>query len=108
MGRPVKYHTPEARQEAMRASWRKYNENHREQRCEANREYVSRPYVKSHIADIKKTRKARPAEPVVAPGAFIPVRSRSSLKKTQSEPADVISTTTTGFFFVGGTRSLNI
>ena len=54
MGRPVKYHTPEARHEAMRASWRTYNENHREQRCEANREYVSRPYVKSHIAEIKK------------------------------------------------------
>ena len=86
MGRPVKYHT-----------WRKYNENHREQRCEANREYVSRPYVKSHIAEMKKMRKARPAEPVVAP--FIPVRSRSSLKKTQSEPPDVISTSTAGARF---------
>ena len=99
MGRPIKYHTPEARHEAVRASWREYNENHREQRCEANREYVSRPYVKSHIAEMKKMRKARPAEPVVAPGAFIPVRSRSSLKKTQSEPPDVISTMTTGARF---------
>ena len=67
MGRPVKYHTPEAKHEAMRAAWRKYNEGHREQRCEANREYVTRPHVKAHISEMKKRRELDP-----------PNRSRSS------------------------------
>ena len=54
MGRPVKYHSPEEKREASRASWRKYNEGHREYRCEANREYVQRPLVKARIHEMRK------------------------------------------------------
>ena len=55
MGRPVKYHTPEEKREAMRAAWRKYGEGHREERCEANREYVRRPLVKARIHEMRKS-----------------------------------------------------
>ena len=54
MGRPVKHHTPEEKREASRAAWRKYNEGHREYRCEANREYIQRPLVKARIHEMRK------------------------------------------------------
>ena len=59
MGRPVKYRSLEEKREASRASWRKYNEGHREYRCEANREYVQRPLVKARIHEMRKIRLAR-------------------------------------------------
>ena len=65
-GRPVKHHTPEAKREANRAAWRKYSEGHREERCEANREYIRRPLVKARIHEMRKIRLARALEGPVA------------------------------------------
>ena len=87
MGRPVKYHTEEEKREAMRAAWRKYGEGHREERCEANREYVRRPLVKARIHEMRKIRRARaPKGPVavVSPSAFKIVRSISPLEKRET------------------------
>ena len=87
MGRPVRHHTPEERREASRAAWRKYNEGHREERCEANREYVQRPLVKARIHEMRKIRLARaPKKPVavVASGAFKIVRAISPLEKREA------------------------
>ena len=87
MGRPVKYHSPEEKREASRASWRKYNEGHREYRCEANREYVQRPLVKARIHEMRKIRTARlPKGPVavVVPSAFRMDRARSPLEKREA------------------------
>ena len=86
MGRPVKHHTPEAKREAMRAAWRKYNEGHREERCEANREYVQRPLVKVRIHEMRKVRLAHaPKGPIaVASGAFKIVRSIYPLEKRET------------------------
>ena len=85
-GRPVKHHTPEAKREAMRAAWRKYSEGHREERCEANREYVRRPRVKARIHEMRKIRLARaPKGPVaVASGEFKIVRSIYPLEKRET------------------------
>ena len=87
MGRPVKHHTPEAKREAMRAAWRKYSGGHREERCEANREYVRRPLVKVRIHEMRKIRLARaPKGPVavVVSGAFILDRSIYPLEKRET------------------------
>ena len=78
MGRSVKHHTPEEKREAAWAAWRRYNEGHREERCEANREYAQRPLVKVRIHEMRKVRLARaPKGPVavVESGAFILDRS---------------------------------
>ena len=86
MGRPVKHHTPEAKREAMRAAWRKYGEG-REERCEANREYVRRPLVKARLHEMRKIRRARaPKKPVavVSSSAFILDRSISPLEKRET------------------------
>ena len=85
-GRPVKHHTPEAKREAMRAAWRKYSEGHREESCEANREYVRRPLVKAKIHEMRKIRLARAVEPVavVSSSAFEMDRPISPLEKRNS------------------------
>ena len=87
MGRPVKYHSPEEKREASRAAWRKYNEGHREDRCEANREYVQHPLVKARIHEMRKIKLARvPKGPiaVVMPGAFKLDRAISPLEKREA------------------------
>ena len=88
-GQPIKYHFREEKREAMRAAWGKYNEGHREDRSEANREYIKRPLVKAHILEMKKIRRALlPEGPVavVVPGAFRLVRPRSPLEKRSEAP----------------------
>ena len=87
MGRPVKYHSLDEKREASRASWRKYNEGHREYRCEANREYVQRPLVKARIHEMRKIRLARlPKGPiaVVVSGAFKLDRAISPLETRET------------------------
>ena len=87
MGRPVKYHSAEAKREASRAAWCKYNEGHCEERCEANREYVQRPLVKARIHEMRKIRLARaPKKPVavVESGAFILDSAISPLEKREA------------------------
>ena len=87
MGRHVKRHTPEAKREAMRAAWRKYSAGHREEGCEANREYVRRPLVKVRIHEMRKVRLARaPKRPVavVSSGAFKMDRAISPLEKRET------------------------
>ena len=85
-GRPVKHHTPEAKREAQRAAWRKYSEGHREERCEANREYVRRPLVKARIHEMRKIRMARAVDPVavVSSSAFKMDRPISPLEKRET------------------------
>ena len=86
----------------MRAAWRKYNEGHREERSEGNREYVQRPVVRAHIREMKKVRKARlPEGPVtvVVPGAFKLVRPRSPLEQGEVRPPKVFANQTTGACF---------
>ena len=102
MGPPVKHHTAEEKREAMRAAWRKYNEGHREERSEANREYVQRPLVRAHIREMKKVRRARlPEGPVavVAPSALKMVGPRSPLEKRENEAPNVFPNQTTGACF---------
>ena len=87
MGRPVKYHSAGEKREASRAAWRKYNEGHREERCEANREYVQRPLVKARTHEMRKIRLARaPKKPVavVKSGAFKIDRAISPLEKREA------------------------
>ena len=102
MGRPVKYHSPEEKREASPASWRKYNEGHREERCEANRKYVQRPVVNAHIHEVKMVRRARlPQGPVavVVPGALKLARPRSPLEKREVTPPNVFPNQSTGACF---------
>ena len=87
VARPIKYHSPEEKREASRASWRKYNEGHHDYRCEANREYVQRPLVKARIHEMRKVTLARlPKGPVavVVPGAFKLDRAISPLEKREA------------------------
>ena len=57
MGRPKLHLTEEARLAALRVSWRLYNETHRSQKAEHNKEYVRRPEVKQRIKEKRRAAK---------------------------------------------------